>query len=271
MPAYTSWILKPASVGAPRRGPSLATQAYQRLKMQFMLGEMQPGRHLTYRDVAEQLGISVTPAREALFKLVAERIFDTEQNGTIVVPKLSTADCRELWRIRILLETDAAEIATKYASPELIAKLEQAHGQMAQAKQTKRLRDAMRHNLAFHFILYQEARSPILLSLIEDVWARSAGYVQFFHSRHVEQRSDGSAQGPHMHSTIITGLRAGDAERVKNGITRDLLEVRDGILGMLDGIEIARHPAALALKKDNSANAMSAPGAKRRRVLRARL
>ena len=265
MSADQSWLLGPASADAVRRGPSLATQAYQRLKMQFMLGEMEPGRRFTYRDVAKDLGISVTPAREALFKLVAERIFDAGPNGTIIVPELSAAACRELWRIRLLLETHCAEIATKHATPALIRKLEQAHASMAQAKQAKRLREAMRHNLTFHFLLYREACSPILLALIEDIWARSAAYVQFFHSHHVEQRNDAAAQGPHMHTTIIGGLRSADAERVKSGIERDLLEVRDGILNLLESRQI-RHAGAVVVKSAAANGATSDTRIRKRRA-----
>ena len=216
-----------------KRSPSLAAQAHRRLKTLFMLGEMEPGRRLTYREVADQLGVSVTPAREALFKLVAERIFDLEPSGVISVPDLTAEACGELWRIRLLLEGHCAEIAAERATPALIKQMEKAHRLMADAKQARRLRDGMRHNLAFHFLLYREARSPILLALIEDIWARSAAYVRFFHSRHVEQRNEAAAQGPHMHTTIVGALRTGDAARVRNGIERDLLEVRDGILNLL--------------------------------------
>lgn len=212
--------------------------------MQFMLGEMQPGRRLTYREVADELGISVTPAREALFKLVAERIFDFGATGTIVVPELSESACLQLWDIRLLLEAHCAELAAQHATPTLIRDLERAHKLMVQAKQARRLRDGMQHNLMFHFLLYRHAQSPILLSLIEDVWARSAAYVRFFHSHHVEKRNDSAAQGPHMHSTIVSALRSEDMRRVKNGIERDLLEVRDGILRLLQANKIRadHHP-----------------------------
>ena len=229
-----------------QRAPSLATQAYQRLKMQFMLGEMQPGRRLKYREVANELGISVTPAREALFKLVAERIFNFGATGTIVVPELGESACLQLWDIRLLLEAHCAELAVQHATPALIRDLERAHKLMVQAKQARRLRDGMQQNLMFHFLLYRHARSPILLSLIEDVWARSAAYVRFFHSYHVEKRNDSAAQGPHMHSTIISALRSKDIRRVKNGIERDLLEVRDGILKLLQTDEIrADHQSSM--------------------------
>lgn len=224
-----SWVL-PASQDALQRGPSLATQAYRRLKMRFMLGEMKAARKLTYREVAHDLGISVTPAREAIFKLMAERILESGPNGTIVVPELNAERCRELWEIRLLLEPHAAEMATQHATPALIRKLERAHSHMAQAKQNRRLSEAMRQNLVFHFLIYREAQSPILLALIEDIGARSASYVQFFNARHVKQRDASAAQGPHIHSTIIAGLRHGDAERVKRGLTHDLTEVRDGIV-----------------------------------------
>jgi DNA-binding GntR family transcriptional regulator len=217
-----------------KRGPSLASQAYKRLKMQFLLGEMQPGRRFTYREIAQHLGISVTPAREAIFKLVAERVFESGATGTFVVPQLRAEACRELWRIRILLEAPCAELAAKNIDPRTIEALENAHQSMIEAKHKKKLRAALKYNFMFHFMLYQKADAPILLSLIQDIWARSASYVEFFHSKHVEGRGETSAPGPHVHATIISALKAGDAGRVKNGIERDLVEIRDGILLLLD-------------------------------------
>lgn len=240
-----------ASARLLRRGPSLSEQAYRRLKTLFMLGEMAPGKRLTYRAVADDLGISVTPAREALFRLAAERIFDHGPAGVIVVPTLTAPACQELWRIRLLLEGECAALATAHATPALIKEAERAHMLMAQAKQARRLRDAMRHNLDFHFALYRAACSPILLALIEDVWARSAAYVRLFHGHHVEKRTGAAMQGPHMHATIIAALRAGDAARVRAGIERDLLEVRDGILSVLQGLdaeERSKRPAKMAAK-----------------------
>jgi DNA-binding GntR family transcriptional regulator len=216
-----------------KRSPSLATQAYKRLKMQFLLGEMQPGRRFTYREIAQHLGISVTPAREAIFKLVAEHIFEPGATGTIIVPELSADACRELWRIRILLEAPCAELAAKNMDTRTIAALESAHAAMIEAKHKKKLRAALKYNFMFHFMLYQKSEAPILLSLIQDIWARSTSYVDFFHSRHVKERGETSAPGPHVHATIIAALKAGDAARVKNGIERDLVEIRDGILQLL--------------------------------------
>ncbi len=217
-----------------KRGPSLATQAYKRLKMQFLLGEMEPGRRFTYREIAQHLGISVTPAREAIFKLVAEHIFEPGATGTIVVPQLRADACRELWRIRILLEGPCAELAAQNIDPRTIEALESAHQSMIEAKHKKKLRAALKYNFMFHFMLYQKANAPILLSLIQDIWARSTSYVEFFHTRHVKERGETSAPGPHVHATIINALKAGDASRVKTGIERDLVEIRDGILLLLD-------------------------------------
>ena len=231
-----------------KRSPSLATQAYKRLKMQFLLGEMEPGRRFTYREIAQHLGISVTPAREAIFKLVAEHIFEPGATGTIVVPELNAEACRELWRIRILLEGPCAELAANNIDARTIEALEHAHRSMIDAKHKKKLRAALKHNFMFHFMLYQKADAPILLSLIQDIWARSTSYVEFFHSRHVKERSETSAPGPHVHATIIAALKAGDAARVKNGIERDLVEIRDGILHLVESGEgrAIRKPAETA-------------------------
>jgi DNA-binding GntR family transcriptional regulator len=235
-------IVRP-SVVRLRRGPSLAQRAHRYLKLQFMLGEMAPGCRLTYRGIALRLGISVTPAREAICQLIGERVLDLRPGGVAVVPELDPSRCRELWEIRLLHEGACAEAAAGVAGPELLRSLERSHARMAAAKQARRLREAMRHNLAFHMTLYRAARMPVLFGLIEDVWARSAGYVRAFHQHHVEGRIAGAAQGPHVHTTLVAALRAGDPLRARGAIERDLLEVRDGYLGLAAHVAAPTTPA----------------------------
>lgn len=249
----TPKIVSNLGVGARIERASLTDQAYRRIKRLLMLGELEPGRRLVLRDVAHELGISVTPVREALLQLVAEKSLELFDRGNIRVPLLSPAACRELWRIRLLLETECAEAAAANASPQLVDSLTKSHQAMTAAKQARRLSDALLHNMEFHFALYRAADMPLLLSLIEDIWARSAAYVRFFNHHHVVGRTAAAKQGPHVHATVIRAVAAKDPAHARKGIERDLLEIRDGVLKLLSAQQDVRtdalvEPASVVLE-----------------------
>src|SRR4051794_28473842 len=79
---------------------TLNDQAYTALKRGLSSGTFRPGQALVIRTVAENYGISTTPVREALQRLVAERLLVMQQNRSIVVPHLSIPKFTELYRIR---------------------------------------------------------------------------------------------------------------------------------------------------------------------------
>jgi GntR family transcriptional regulator, colanic acid and biofilm gene transcriptional regulator len=235
----------------PERGPSLATQVYQRLKMKFLLGEMLPGRRFAYREIAQELGISVTPAREAIFKLIAEQIFEPGPAGVISVPKLNAAVCRQLWHLRLLLEGECAELAAPHVDRATIEILNETHQLMMAAKHARDLPLSLKYNLKFHQILYGKSNMPIMVSMIETLLARSTAYISFFQSHHVEHRGDTSVPGPHVHATVVSALRSGNAAGVRRGIERDIIEIRESILSLLGSTDSSHD--SLSGRKDKTA------------------
>ena len=212
---------------------SLASQAYGLIKDALIQGRLRPGLTIAFRDIAGELGMSVTPVREALLQLAAERILIPAKGRTIIVPQLLPAHCLELWGVRVCLEGYCAEIATAKATPSLADRMESIQARIAAAKQHKDLDAGMRLNQEFHFTLYQATEMPMLTSIIEGLWAQAGAYSRFFLDQHVTKRDGAAAQGPHVHSTIVRGVRTGDPTMVKQGIERDLIEIRDGILALM--------------------------------------
>ena len=68
---------------------SLTTQVLREIRSAIVLGDLAPGARLTFRDVAQRLNASVTPVREALLQLVAERVLSVGPGRTITVPILT--------------------------------------------------------------------------------------------------------------------------------------------------------------------------------------
>jgi hypothetical protein len=94
------------------RPGTLAEAAYERVAASLMEGGYVPGDRLAVRTLAAQLGVSLTPAREAVLRLVSEGALELRNPRTIVVPTLSSRQFREIYCIRHALEPTATRLAS---------------------------------------------------------------------------------------------------------------------------------------------------------------
>jgi GntR family colanic acid and biofilm gene transcriptional regulator len=206
---------------------SLSNQVLREIRSAIVLGDLAPGARLTFRDVAQRLKASVTPVREALLQLVAERVLSVGPGRTITVPLLTRAQFLELRVIRVVLEGMAAEAAARQAEPRLADELESIHRQLDEAKMARNARQATIQNRAFHFRLYEAAALPALLGMIENIWLRTGPYHRYIFadpSKHIfdsPSRKRGAQQ--HAHRRVIAGLRAGQPAEVRLAIEADIL------------------------------------------------
>jgi DNA-binding GntR family transcriptional regulator len=112
---------------------TLAQRAHRELRAALMRGDFLPGTALTLRGLAERLGTSIMPVREAVSRLAAEQALELQPNRAIIVPELSRREIDELWRIRVLIESDAAALAAEVAIDEEIARMAEITDGMWQA------------------------------------------------------------------------------------------------------------------------------------------
>ena len=75
------------------------------------MGEWLPGTKLTLRGLAEELGTSVQPVREAVSRLSAERVLLVKPNSSLMLPPIDKEELDEIWALRLLLEREAARLA----------------------------------------------------------------------------------------------------------------------------------------------------------------
>jgi DNA-binding GntR family transcriptional regulator len=101
-----------------------AELAYERIREAIVEGRYEPGRRLVEARVAEELDLSRTPVREAIRRLDAEGLVVTERNRGAVVRELSVEDVRDLYELRIRLESYAAELAATRIAPLELVQLE---------------------------------------------------------------------------------------------------------------------------------------------------
>jgi len=92
---------------------TLGERAYGKLADLLMSGRLAPGEKLSLRAAADVLGVSIMPVREAVSRLVADRALEVAPNRAVRVPLTTTAQFRDLTRVRITIEGHAAAEAAR--------------------------------------------------------------------------------------------------------------------------------------------------------------
>jgi DNA-binding GntR family transcriptional regulator len=155
---------------------TLRALIYEQLRERIMSGEIKPGEDLSFRTLAEKLGVSLMPVREAVWQLESDKILVVKNNRGIRVNALSQADLQEALHIRFILESEAMIRSCKNRDsdavlPELCALMDAMEAPECDA------RTFVDFNKQFHFMLYRFANAPLLMDLIERLWVRITPYV----------------------------------------------------------------------------------------------
>lgn len=197
---------------------SLSTQVYGSIRNWLANGELAPDQRLNGRILAERLGVSQTPVREAMLQLVAERALTLNRNKSVTVPSLTAEQFVELRDIRVALETLAVRCAVDHVTDADIGLITDLHRQMIEAKKRADFRTTMRLNRELHLTTYRLSRRPELVALIESLWVRTGPYLNLLYTH-----GGGEVKEDHEHKRLIEGLRARDADASAASITRDIV------------------------------------------------
>ena len=202
------------------RESSLGERAYETLKDTIIRGGFPSGTKLTVRSVAQALGVSTTPARDAINRLIAEGALVNQGPKTVVLPELTQSALDEVTRIRIALEGLAAESAAAHASAGDIKQLEQMQKKINDALDKRGYKDVLHHNKDFHFHIYNLSNMPRLVSIIEAMWLRIGPSLHDLYPDFQVSR-----KGVSNHQRAIKALRERDAAGARAAIETD---IRDG-------------------------------------------
>lgn len=197
---------------------SLSTQVYGSLRNWLANGELAPDQRLNGRILAERLGVSQTPVREAMLQLVAERALTLNRNKSVTVPSLTAEQFVELRDIRVALETLAVRCAVAHVTDADIDAVAELHRQMIEAKKRGDFRATMRLNRDLHLSTYRLSGRMELVAMIESLWVRTGPYLNLLYQH------GGQVVTPnHEHERLIEGLRARDAGACAASIERDIV------------------------------------------------
>ncbi|MGB3642950.1 MAG: GntR family transcriptional regulator [Mesorhizobium sp.] len=200
------------------RTETLGVRVREQLRHAIMAGLFKPGEKLTLRAVAASLGVSLTPAREALFNLAAEGVLELgETNGSIYVPRLDEDKLRELMKVRVSLEGLAAREATPNLKPKDIIEISALNDQLIEANQKKEYKLLIDLNWSFHFSIYKASGMPFLVRMIESCWLRTGSYLNVIYPDFAKTDT-----GILNHIAILRAVREGNPETVAAAVTHDI-------------------------------------------------
>lgn len=222
-----SAALNPAERGC---GATLQEQAYQSLRTAIMCGRFVPGHALTIRGIAEMLGTSLMPAREALRRLVAERALELLPNRRVSVPKMTPARLEELAAARLALEPLAAVRALPAIDAECLAQLQSIDAEIDAALAAGEVEHYLLKNQAFHLTLYRAGHSQVLIPLIESLWLQFGPFMRMMLGR------IGASYVLDRHVEALDAITRRDALALRLAIEGD---IRDG-MGSIGQEELLR-------------------------------
>ena len=208
----------PAPGVLPGGGAVAHDRVYRTLRGLIMHGELPPGEPLTLRGIASRFGVSMTPVREALRRLVAEGALTMSASGRVATPDPSNERIEELASLRALLEPELASRALPRAHGALIERLQTINHALAEVVARRDAVGYIRTNLEFHRTLYLRAQAPAILAMTETVWLQLGPTMRRLYS--LRQRTE----VPQHHRTIIAALKAGDEPGLRVAVRTDVTQ-----------------------------------------------
>lgn len=199
---------------APVDQSKLRESVYASLSAAFTRGVFAPGDVLSLRDLADQLGTSMTPVREAVRRLVAEGGLIDTPSRKLQVPPFDRERLSDLMRARIALEPMLTRLAVERMTKTTLRALEAI---LDEPNRTDGQPD-LEQNYRFHFTLYKQSASPVILPIVEGLWLQYGPYLKLM----IAHAGSEIGRGNDIHLAILDAVQKGDANAAADRIEQDI-------------------------------------------------
>ena len=154
----------------------LVDRVTQIVRQLIVDGTLRPGDTVSITELANDLGLSHSPVREAVQRLAGQGLVDLRPGRTAVVAALDIDDLCDIYRLRTFIEVDAATRAAPDLSDRDLQELRQQFDRMTELQDSGSEDFWVAHD-AFHLILIRRAISPRVESIIVSLWHASVRYI----------------------------------------------------------------------------------------------
>lgn len=193
-------------------------RVYQALRERILFGGFQPGRPVTLRGLADTLGVSPMPVREAVRRLIAVQALELHDNRRVSVPAMTAGKFDEIVFARLALEPELAARAMPNIGEAELREIERFDDAIEVSMQNGDPEGYMRYNHAFHKSIYNLAASETLAALVDSVWLQFGPFMRTVYGR------VGTSHLEDQHQRAIAAIRRRDAEALKLSIGEDIMQ-----------------------------------------------
>ena len=195
------------------RRPHLKDQVTDLLRDYLIGGRISPGTKLVERDIAERLGVSRAPIRDALMQLEKEGLVISQPNGRYVIEPTGQ-DVRELYQVRLVLERLAVELATQNRSSENQAALTAKLMEMQEAVAGQDRLAFARSDVELHDSIWRQANNRHLHATLHTM----SGAIFMFAANNADYYSWKTAL--HLHENLVECINAGNTPAAVKSLER---------------------------------------------------
>ncbi|MBP1995398.1 GntR family transcriptional regulator [Paenibacillus eucommiae] len=188
---------------------SKSDQVYEYIKEKIINNLLKPGQKIVIREIAKQLGVSDIPVREALKTLASESLVEFKTNSGAKVATFDIKALEQIFLVRTELETLASRLAVSVITEEEVAELEQLIELMNECYAEDEVFKFGIYNRKFHNILYRACRMPVLIEIIDNLYARSSRSQGVFNTDRDRLRHSNEE-----HIEIVQALKERDEAKV---------------------------------------------------------
>jgi DNA-binding GntR family transcriptional regulator len=198
---------------------SVVDQVYTAIRERISSGSLPRGARVHQEDLAEELGVSRTPVREALRRLAAEGLVEMRTNRGARVADVDQIGMRVSYEARTVIEPGAARLAAALRLPEPIARMRAAV--VAQRRSLRNVQRSFEANREFHLALAAASGNDFLVQFAERLWVARIG--ETIYERQV-QTQERMLLDVREHEQIIEAIEAGDGRRAESLTRRHLTD-----------------------------------------------
>jgi DNA-binding GntR family transcriptional regulator len=196
----------------------LHASVYEDLRRRLVTGKIIPGVGLSTRGLAQELGVSQMPVRDALSRLAAEGAVVIRSKRRIEVVPMTPGRFADLLACRLLLEPEAAVAALPHVDAQAIGRLRAIDADLDRAIEDGDVIAYMECNFAFHFGLYRANGRETLNRLIEALWLQFGPFMRIVYNDY------GAANLVDQHRLALDALEVGDEAALRTAIAADIAD-----------------------------------------------
>ncbi len=201
---------------------------FNSLREAIIIGELRPGERLMEVQLAEKMGVSRTPVREAIRKLELEGLVDMIPRKGAHVAELSIKDIMDVLEVRASLDGLATSLAAERITDDELKELKHINGQFASYIEKENLNGSIKKDVEFHDIIYKASRNDKLISIINNLREQ----VQRFRVIYLKEYND-SKNLIKEHNDIYEAVSSRSMENARNIAKTHIMNQESTILSTL--------------------------------------